>query len=331
MTDARLYVRVLLDTGPTLQESGEIEKIFDDLGMRAEVEGHSYGGPPPTSAFLVVVNTDLLSFMDAFLAQGASGRRSFERWAGRLLALRSDSRMWGKQHTLNLEDAQCGLSIALTQSLPAAAYDTILNVDLSGFDRGSPSTAIGWNPLLNRWQAHLRSTRRPIARRVALRSGVDTGTPRVRNIADEDLRAMWRLSEDPHVHAVTWQRAKMVLWSTSGWSPSAIAEKMLVTERCVRTVLDNFNADALSSLAPAYSGRHRPPLNGDEEREVRRIAAGRPADFGVSLRLWNIDVLSDFLVSQGVVDDISHAQLVDLVQELRHSVALDDRPGMSTP
>jgi transposase len=331
MTDARLQVRVLLDTGPTLQESTEIEEIFGDLGMRADVEGHSYGGPPPTSAFLIVVNTDLLPFMDTFLAQGPSGRHSFERWAGRLLALRSDSRMWGKQHTLKLEDAQCGLSIALTQSLSAAAYDTILNIDLSGFDRGSPATAIEWDPSLNRWQAHLRSAPRPIARRVALRSGAATDTPRVRNISDEDLRAMWRLSEDPDVHAVTWQRAKMVLWSTFGWSPSAIAEKMLVTEHCVRTVIDNFNADALSSLVPVYSGRHRPPLSGNEEREVRQIAARHPDDFGVPLRVWDIATLSDFLVSQGIVDDISYAQLVDLVQEMRHSVALDDCHGTSTP
>ncbi|MFI0486735.1 hypothetical protein [Actinomadura sp. 9N215] len=312
---------MLLDTGPTLEESEQIRAIFDDMDMTAEVEGHSYGGPPPTSAFLVVVNSDLSSLLDAFLSQGTGEYSRFERWAVQMLALRSDERRWGKQHTLKLEDDRYDLGILLCNTLPTEAYRTILRVDLSGFDRGSPPTTIEWNEGLRAWRAHPHAAPRHIARRIRLRSDAKQDESRLRDVSEADLRTMWRLTEDPDLHTVTWQRAKMVLWSAVGWSPRAIADKLLVSELRTRETIHNFNADGFSSFEPGYSGGRPARLTPEEEQEAMVVAAGRPRDHGLPIESWDAETLSDFLVSQGVVEDITQDQVTALLDSPANATA----------
>lgn len=312
MSRTRLRVRLLLDTGPTVEETDQIETVFRGLGMDADVEGHSYGGPPPTSAFLIVVNAPLMPLLDTFAVDGPAGGRRFVDWARQLLALRSDERKWGRQHTLKLEDAHGSLGVLLPPQLPDGAFREVLDIDLGGFDQNSPPVTVEWSDRLRRWQARPHAIPRQIARRLANRRLPLEETFRTREISDAETRELWRLTEDPTSHAVTWQRARIVLSSSVGWSVGAIAANLMVSADRVRCAIQNFNADGFTSLDPGYSCGRPIELRAEEERETKAIAARHPSDYGLPLAAWNPETLADFLVSEGVVEDVSASQLADL-------------------
>jgi hypothetical protein len=46
-----------------------------------------------------------------------------------------------------------------------------------------------------------------------------------------------------------------------------------------------------------------------ERREIKKIALSRPVDRGLPFSTWNLTKLAEFLVAEGVVDDISHEGL----------------------
>lgn len=302
-----LYVRVLLDTGPTAEESAQIRQLFRDLGMTATVEGHSYGGPPPTSAFLVVVNAALMPLLDAF----TEDRAGFVDWTERMLALRADVGKWGRGHSLKLEDAHSGLGALIPPEVPGRARELLLDLELSGFDHASPTVSIEWDARLDRWLAHPHAVR-PVARRLALRRKPGGNPYGVRVLTEAESDELWRLTEDAGRHAITWQRAKIAFLSAAGWSPDTVARQLLVSEGRVAAIIDAFNLDGLASLEPDYAGQ--PPALGPEEAaEAKAIADRDPADFGLPLTVWDAVSLSDFLVGRGVVEDLAPSQTAALL------------------
>ncbi|GAA2321434.1 hypothetical protein GCM10010234_79090 [Streptomyces hawaiiensis] len=52
-----------------------------------------------------------------------------------------------------------------------------------------------------------------------------------------------------------------------------------------------------------------------ELREIKKIAKSRPAEHGLPFSTWSLAKLADFLVAEGVVDDISHEGLRVLLRE----------------
>jgi hypothetical protein len=313
----RLYVRVLLDTGPTEEETDQLQRMFRSLGMDAEVEGHSYGGPPPTSAFLIVVNAPLVPLLDVFVAFGSEGPARLERWARELLGLRADARRWGRPHSLILEDAHTGLELLLPPELPTEAFAAALEIDLSGFDRSSPPVTVQWNRRMLRWQAYPRVASRRIARRLPVRTRTPTmAAVGVRELSGGEIRELWRLIDEATVPAITWQRARIVLWSALGWNPTTIAGKLLLSEPRVRAVIDNFNLDGFASLDPGYLLGPSAQLLPAERQEAGKVAGSPPADYGLSVTAWTADSLAEFLVTEGLVEDVSTGQLAALLQDV---------------
>ncbi len=43
-----------------------------------------------------------------------------------------------------------------------------------------------------------------------------------------------------------------------------------------------------------------------ERREIKKIAVSRPQDHNLPFSTWSLSKLAEFLVAEGVVDDISH-------------------------
>jgi transposase len=318
---SRLHARVLLDTGPTDEDVREIEAAFRSVNMNADVEGHPFGGPPP-SAFLIVVNVPLVAFLDSFFAWEHDGAVQLGRLARRLMAIRKEARRWGKPHDLKLEDATSSLGVLIPHDLPDSAYGALLEVDLSGFDRGSPPLAVAWNRRLGRWQALPSALARQVARRLPTRRSAAVAEPfGVREIDWEETRRLWRLADGGAGSVVTWQRAEIVLWSATGWSIAAIARKTLMSERRVLAVVRNFNLDGFASLALEYAAGQPAELTLEEEREVRRVARGRPGDYALPFPAWDPASLAEFLVTEGVVEDISPRWLGALLRE----------PGVALP
>jgi transposase len=86
-------------------------------------------------------------------------------------------------------------------------------------------------------------------------------------------------------------------------------------------VIRNFNADGFGSLYPKYSGGRPKRFTLSERREIKKIAKSGPAEHGLPFSTWSLAKLADFLVTEGVVDDISHEGLRVLLRtrpQLRH-------------
>jgi transposase len=105
----------------------------------------------------------------------------------------------------------------------------------------------------------------------------------------------------------------MVLWSAQGMSVAQIAGLAFTSEDRVRDVLHDFNADGFDSLYPRYAGGHPPVFTLAQRREVKKIAKSRPAGHGLPFSRWSLAKLADFLVAEGVVEDISHEGLRELL------------------
>jgi transposase len=106
----------------------------------------------------------------------------------------------------------------------------------------------------------------------------------------------------------------MVLWPAQGMSVPQIARLAFTSEDRVRDVLHNFSADGFGSLYPRYAGGHPPVFTLAQRREIKKIAKSAPADHGLPFSRWSLAKLADFLVAGGVVEDISHEGLRELLR-----------------
>lgn len=114
---------------------------------------------------------------------------------------------------------------------------------------------------------------------------------------------------------VTWRRAQMVLLSAQRMPVAKIADVSFTSPDRVRDVIHNFNADGFDSLYPKYRGGRPRTFTLPERREIKKIVKSKPAEHGLPFSTWSLAKLADFLVAEGVVDDISHEGLRVLPRE----------------
>jgi transposase len=95
----------------------------------------------------------------------------------------------------------------------------------------------------------------------------------------------------------------------------AIAKVAFTSEDRIRDVIGNFNADGFSSLYPKYKGGHPPKFTLGQRREIKKIAKSKPAEHDLPFSTWSLAKLADFVVAEGVVNDISHEGLRVLLRE----------------
>jgi transposase len=146
-------------------------------------------------------------------------------------------------------------------------------------------------------------------------TGPVTERLRVREIDDDEGRRLVRIIRRGSGSVVTWRRAQMVLLSAQGMDAAAIAKVAFTSEDRVRDVIRNFNADGFGSLYPKYKGGHPPKFTLPQRREIKKVARSRPADHDLPFSTWSLSKLAEFLVAEGVVDDISHEGLRVLLRE----------------
>ena len=137
----------------------------------------------------------------------------------------------------------------------------------------------------------------------------------VRSISNEEGNRLLRIVRRSSGSVVTWRRAQMVLLSAQGMDPAGIAAVTFTSPDRVRDVLHNFNADGFDSLRPKYAGGRPPKFDVAQRTRIKQIALGRPADHGLPFSTWSLSKLADYLVAQGVVDDISHEGLRQLLRD----------------
>jgi transposase len=137
----------------------------------------------------------------------------------------------------------------------------------------------------------------------------------VREIDDDEGRRLLRIIRRGTGSVVTWRRAQMVLLSAQRMSAATIAEVTFTSADRVRDVIHNFNADGFASLYPKYKGGRPRTFTLPERREIKKIAKSKPVEHGLPFSTWSLEKLADFLVAEGVVDDISHEGLRILLRE----------------
>jgi len=101
----------------------------------------------------------------------------------------------------------------------------------------------------------------------------------------------------------------------AGHGPAAIAKVAFTSEDRVRDVIGNFNADGFDALYPKHKGGRPPRFTLAQRREIKKITKSKPAEHGLPISTWSLAKLADFLVAEGVVEDISHEGLRMLLRE----------------
>jgi transposase len=101
----------------------------------------------------------------------------------------------------------------------------------------------------------------------------------------------------------------MIQLSVQGMDVAGIAKVTFTSPDRVREVINNFNEDGFESLDPKYAGGRPPTLTLPQRAQIKKVALSRPVDHGLPFSTWSLAKLADFLVAEGVVDDISHEGL----------------------
>lgn len=132
---------------------------------------------------------------------------------------------------------------------------------------------------------------------------------KVRAIEPEEEGRLLQIVRRSSGSVVTWRRAHLVLFSARDLDVAAIAEVAFTSVDHVRDVLHDFNHDGFDSLDPQYGGGRPEKFAGPQREQITKIALGRPADYGLPFSTWSLSKLAEYLMSQGVVDAISHEGL----------------------
>ncbi|GHE54063.1 hypothetical protein GCM10018771_39750 [Streptomyces cellulosae] len=137
----------------------------------------------------------------------------------------------------------------------------------------------------------------------------------VREIDGDEGRRLLRIVRRGTGSVVTWRRAQTVLLSAQRMPVAKIAEVTFTSADRVRDVIHNFNTDGFEALYPKYRGGRPRTFTLPERREIKKIAKSKPVEHGLPFSTWSLAKLADFLVAEGVVDDISHEGLRVLLRE----------------
>ena len=137
----------------------------------------------------------------------------------------------------------------------------------------------------------------------------------VRVIDEDEGRRLLRVVRRGIGSVVTWWRARTVLLSAQKMSAAKIAEVTFAGEDRVGDVIRNFDADGFDSLYPKYAGGRPRTFNLPERREIKKIAKSRPVEHALPFSTWSLSKVADFLVAEGVLDDISPEGLRVLLRE----------------
>ena len=137
----------------------------------------------------------------------------------------------------------------------------------------------------------------------------------VRDLVGDEGNRLLRIVRRDSGSVVTWRRAQIVLWSAQRYEVAKIAELAFTSPDRVREVIHNFDRDGFDSLYPRYTGGAPPKFTLPQRQEIRKIALSRPADHDLPFSTWSLTKLAEFVVAEGVVDDISHEGLRLLLRE----------------
>ena len=138
---------------------------------------------------------------------------------------------------------------------------------------------------------------------------------RVRDITNDEGNRLLGIVRRASGSVLTWRRAQLVLLSAQAMDVPEIARVTFTFEDRARDELHNFNLHGFDWLYPRYAGGRPPVFALAQRREVKQRALSRPVGHDLPFSTWSLVKLADFLVAEGVVDDISHEGLRVLLHQ----------------
>jgi transposase len=137
----------------------------------------------------------------------------------------------------------------------------------------------------------------------------------VRELTNDEGRRLLSIIRRGSGSVVRWRRAQIVLWSAQRMDVPAIARIAFTSEDRVREVIHNFNDDGFDSLDARYAGGRPPKFTFPQRQRIKKLALSRPSDHDLPFSTWSLSKLAEFVVAEGVVDDISLEGLRALLRE----------------
>jgi len=137
----------------------------------------------------------------------------------------------------------------------------------------------------------------------------------VRIITNDEGNKLLRIVRRSSGSVVTWRRGADGAAVRAGHGRRRDRERHVHQCRPGPGRADNFNADGFASLVPKYGGGRPPKFTLPQRQQIKKTALAGPTDHGLPFSTWSLPKLADFLVAQGVVDDISHEGLRLLLRE----------------
>ncbi len=124
----------------------------------------------------------------------------------------------------------------------------------------------------------------------------------VRPLTDAERQALKAGLRCPE--AFTLRRCQILLHSSEGLKPKAIAAAVGCCVQSVRNAIRAFEAEGLACLAEK-SSRPRSPrasLDDDGRQRLRDLLHRSPRDFGKPTSLWTLDLAAEVAHAQGLTD-----------------------------
>jgi transposase len=295
-------------------EEREIEAIFHELDMDARVQGESFAGPAEFFAG-VTVATMLVPFFQAIVSKaGDDAYLSLKKLTARLVA-------FGRGPYKDLPEGDVSFTERFTKlrfdpRLPDSAFRQLFTLDLKQFE--NVSVTISYSDRWGRWLAYPSPMTTRLARRVPVISSraskAYTKAPSVRGIVPGENARLFK--DRSKGSAVTSQRFEIIMKSV-GWRHDSvdIAAEMVVSEDLVRSVFGDFNHVGFDSLYAKYDDGRSPTLTPEQANEIVSIAASSPAAYDAEFPVWTYPSLVDFLVVEGIVEDIGYPALKRFLNE----------------
>lgn len=132
--------------------------------------------------------------------------------------------------------------------------------------------------------------------------------PRLKHVSDREALSSF-LGKNAQGPVIPWQRAAIAEAyheSLSAPSVSEIAHDFVVSEPFVAAVLRDFNEYKSAAFNASFENGVEGIVSPELYSEIIHIARSNPSACGMIDEPWTISSLSNFLVQEGIIEDINH-------------------------
>jgi hypothetical protein len=309
----------------------QVKAAFDDLGFDAELRAQMFMSAGPVEILpYVVVSAPVLALFTAMTTKaGEDAYLSLKRLCRRILEARRKG-SYSPDTAVELEDTEGRMRAQLPGDLPDAAYQQLLPLFLTYLTQDSPvrprpgmiteragslhdgsGPRLVWSERWNRWlacdsgRAYDFPPRRlpPVASRFPVEGPAELPT-----LNQEQRIRLYQASERSN-SVIFRQRASIALLRFEYVEPSHLARRLIVSEELVRAVGDDYVSHGLPALRPSSVKAAPSRIPAEIAAEVLAVAQAPPREWQIGADAWTISSLANFVVDEGVIEDVSHRAL----------------------